>query len=351
VHGPNPIIRLDDRSATHLRSALPGRLVKSRVGSAPACRTAVARRCPIGGGVTDLATPAPKLSVVVCFFNMAREARRTLHSLMPGYQLGVDAKDYEVIAIDNGSTSPLDPVWIESLGPQFRHVRFDARSPSPCAAINNGVREARGVFVTCCIDGARILSPGILRQTLLAVRTYSHPFVYCLSMHLGPQCQNESITNGYDQAREDALLATVDWEVNGYALFKVSSPAPFTVTGFHSRLAESNCFSLRKADYLELGGFDERFVSPGGGLANLDFFNRVHVDERYAPVMLLGEATFHQLHGGVATNVPMSAHPYVRFASEYQEVKGRAFESVYRRPEYFGEVPPEALHLLHAPRE
>ena len=285
-----------------------------------------------------------RLSVILCFFDMPREARRTLHSLTTTYQLGVEAPDYEVIAIDNGSTRPLDPGWVESLGPQFRHVSFDARSPSPCAALNHGVGAARGELVMCCIDGARILSPGILGQTLLATRSYPHPFVYSLSMHIGPQCQNASMMDGYDQTVEDALLATVDWETNGYRLFEVSSP-PANVSGFFSRLRESNCFTLRRADYLELGGFDERLGSPGGGLANLDLFNRVHADDKYAPVMLLGEATFHQFHGGVASNVPLSAHPFARFVQEYEEVKGRPFEPVYRRPDYFGASHAAKQHL------
>lgn len=170
------------------------------------------------------------LSVVVCFFDMRGEARRALHSLTSEYQRGgLDGKDYEVIAIDNGSTRPLDPARVEDLGPQFRHLSFDPRSPSPCTAINLMAREPRGDPVTCCIDGARILSPGILRQTLFATRRYSHPFVYCLSMHLGPQCQNESIMDGCDQATEDALLATIDSAVNCHAFFSVSSPAPPTV--------------------------------------------------------------------------------------------------------------------------
>lgn len=291
------------------------------------------------------------MSIVICFFDMRREARRTLHSLTSAYQLGVDEADYEVLAIDNGSTEPLDPEWVESLGPQFSYDRFDSQSPSPCAALNHAVERACGDFVMCCIDGARILSPGILSRTLRATRLYPNPFVYCLSMHIGPECQNTSMENGYDQAAEDALLAKVDWPANGYSLFSISTPAPKTVSGFFSRLAESNCFTLRKADYLELGGFDDRFLEVGGGLANLDLFNRIHANERYTPVMLLGEATFHQFHGGVASNTPPARHPFERFAREYERIRGQAFSSLYRRPEYFGSLSPESIQLARPPLE
>jgi len=49
---------------------------------------------------------------------------------------------------------------------------------------------------------------------------------------------------------------------------------------------------MKRQDYLNLGGFDERFVSPGEDWPIWMFFKRVHEDSRYSPVMLLGEAHF-----------------------------------------------------------
>lgn len=289
---------------------------------------------------------APTLSVVVNFHGMAREAPRTLHSLTPAYQRGVDPADYAVLAIDNGSRPPLDPGLAERIDARFRHLRHEPRWPSPCAAINAGVAASDGEFVMVCIDGARILSPGILRHALAALRLAPHPFVYTLGMHLGPKPQNESMLEGYDQAREDALLETVDWRGDGYALFGVSSVALSSRNGFFSTLSESNCFALRRDDYLALGGLDEAFTGAGGGLVNLDFFNRVHEDPRFQPVMLLGEATFHQFHGGTATNVPPAQHPWPAMAAEYEAIRGRPFRSSFRPPLYYGEVGEQARRLL-----
>ena len=58
-----------------------------------------------------------RLSVVVVFHDMAREAPRTLHSLSPAYQRDLVTADYEVIAIDNGSTRPLDAAMVASMKP------------------------------------------------------------------------------------------------------------------------------------------------------------------------------------------------------------------------------------------
>ena len=63
----------------------------------------------------------PILSIIVIFHNMRREARRTLYSLNTIYQTNVKSSDYEVIAIDNGSTKPLNSDEICSYGPNFRY--------------------------------------------------------------------------------------------------------------------------------------------------------------------------------------------------------------------------------------
>src|SRR5688500_8268334 len=96
----------------------------------------------------------PNLSVIVNFYNMRREAARTLYTLSAEYQRDVDAADYEVIAVDNGSTSPLDEESVSAFGRGFRYVRVDTRDPSPCAAINAASRTARGENLMVCIDGA-----------------------------------------------------------------------------------------------------------------------------------------------------------------------------------------------------
>lgn len=282
------------------------------------------------------AVGTPRLSVVVNFYNMRREAARTLHTLSCAYQRGVDPSDYEVIAVDNGSTEPLRAADVEGHGPNFRLVSMPPGAPSPCAAINRAVAASRGEFVMVCIDGARMLSPGMLRQSLVALGIHPNVFAYTLGMHLGSRPQNELIDEGYCQEVEDRLLESVDWRGDGYRLFSISSVAYSSRNGYLSELSESNCFALRRSDFDALGGFDERFSSPGGGLANLDFFNRANELAHVRPIMLLGEATFHQFHGGVATNVRPVDHPWERMAAEYAAIHGRPFASVRRAAEYFG---------------
>lgn len=121
---------------------------------------------------------------------MRREAERTLFSLFPWYQRGVRADDYEVIAIDNGSTEPLNGGDVQAAAPHVRYLSYQTASRSPVEAVNLGVELAGGENVAICIDGARILSPRILRYSLMACRAFARPFVCTLGWHLGDEVQN-----------------------------------------------------------------------------------------------------------------------------------------------------------------
>jgi glycosyltransferase involved in cell wall biosynthesis len=263
----------------------------------------------------------PQVSVVVVAFNMARELPRTLRSLSRELQRGVADLDYEVIVVDNGSSTPVGlPAW-----PEFTVVRVhdsDA-SRSPASAVNRGIERARGELIGVLIDGARIASPGVIAQAALASRVNSRALIYTLGFHLGPEIQTRSVPAGYDHATEDALLDSVDWESDPYRLFSIAALAGSSANGWFMPVTESNALFMRREMWSDLGGYDERFQSVGGGFVNLDLFERALRLPDVQPVLLLGEATFHQVHGGVATNAPNP--PFDEFAREYQRIRGHEF--------------------------
>jgi glycosyltransferase involved in cell wall biosynthesis len=286
----------------------------------------------------------PGLSVIVVFRDMGREAPRTLFTLAPEYQRSVDPHDYEVIAVDAGSTPPLEAALVEAHGPRFRLLRVPP-SPSPSAAINEAVRQSTGVAVMVCIDGARMLTPGVVRFTLDAFRTWDDPVVATLAWHLGPKIQNESMLEGYDQLAEDRLLDSVDWRADGYELFRIAAFAGSSRRGWFLPLSESNAVAVRRDTFDRLGGFDEAFQTAGGGLVNLDFHRRACA--AVSPVVhLLGEGSFHQFHGGVATNVPAARHPFPTFHEEYLRLRGEPFAPPTALPVVLGAMPPQALPFL-----
>src|ERR1700704_1378727 len=102
------------------------------------------------------------MSVVVVVYNIPDEAGRTLRSLSASNQRNIDPDDYEVIVVDNGSQPPFDPKTIESLSGNFRLVRINPAPASPARAVNQGLATARGEIIGVMIDGARIVTPGLL---------------------------------------------------------------------------------------------------------------------------------------------------------------------------------------------
>ena len=286
----------------------------------------------------------PALSVIVVFHNMAREAPRTLFTLSADYQRGVCPGDYEVIVVDAGSSAPLEESFVKSFGENFRLFRSPA-APSPVVAVNRAAALARGDAIALCIDGARMLSPGILRLMLDAFKIRQDPLVATLAWHLGPKIQNESMLEGYDQNAEDALLDSVDWRADGYELFRISCLAGSSQNGWFRPIGESNCLATPQSAWKKLGGLHEGFVSPGGGLVNLDFY-REACGQLDPLVILLGEGTFHQFHGGVATNVPLKDHPGANFSVEYERIRGKVFAVEEKPATYLGSMPPQALGFL-----
>ena len=278
----------------------------------------------------------PKLSVIVIGYNMARELPRTIRSLSPAMQRDIEPGDYEVILIDNGSTQTCNEKELKRLLPGLVMYRKQNATVSPVPAVNFGLAVARGDLVGVCIDGARMASPGLLSKALAASRLHRRPVIGTIAFHLGPDVQMESVRHGYNQAIEDKLLARSGWEADGYRLFTISVFAGSSGGGWFELPAESNALFLRAEHWRALGGWDEGFVMPGGGLVNLDTWARVCADPTGELIMLLGEATFHQVHGGIATNLNS---PFDLFHEEYRRLRGRPYERPTRQPLYFGTLP------------
>lgn len=266
----------------------------------------------------------PRLSVIVISYNMAREIPRTILSLSARMQRGIAEEDYEILLIDNGSTRPFDEAQCRAIAGNLRILSLPDAGPSPVRAINLGLAEARGELAGVFIDGARMASPGLLRTALAASMTHPRPVIGTLAFHLGPDVQYKSIHQGYNQAVEDTLLAQSGWESDGYRLFDISVFAGSSQAGWFTLPLETNALFLKRAQWTELGGFDEGFVSAGGGLVNLDTWARACQLPDAQVLFLLGEATFHQFHGGVATNATVS--PSKLFHEEYVRLRGRRFE-------------------------
>jgi Glycosyl transferase family 2 len=297
--------------------------------------------------VADQLERKPSVSVVVILYHMQREAPRTLYSLSAAYQRYIKSDDYEVVVVDNGSNPPFDPGEIDSLPGNFRLIRIDPASPSPAKAINRGLAEARGDVIGVMVDGARIATPGLLHFALHGAHLHDKAVVATLGWYLGYDFQRLSMQGGHDHAYEDALLKSIDWPVDGYRLFEISTMDESSVDGWFQPIAESNALFLRRELWDLLGGVDERFDAPGGGLINLDTFHRALELADSELVIPLGEATFHQLHGGVSNNAlpEIQAANLTSWLRQYEAIRGRPWDLLLPKnpPTYIGTLPSPAL--------
>jgi hypothetical protein len=162
-----------------------------------------------------------------------------------------------------------------------------------------------------------------------------------------------SIQAGYNRQFEDKLLAGIDWPQDGYRLFEIGTPDESSLDGWFFPTQESNALFMKREVWMEHGGADERFDAPGGGLLNLDLFRRAMQLPGARLVRLLGEATFHQFHGGTATNAaPPELHQHLlRWSEQYTQIRGGPYMLPMPRdaPTLIG-IPPRAalVHFLRA---
>jgi len=285
--------------------------------------------------------PLPKLSVVVACYEMAAQIKNTLQSLLPPYQRNISTGDYEIILMDNGSAKMLDE-RTRKISPNLDYIYLSPNesSPSPAPAMNRGVALARAPRLCLMIDGARLLTPGVLSWGMRLLELSPRAMVEVRGWHLGPKWQPESVMDGYDHEEERRLLQAIGWPENGYRLWEVAASTPQVSRGYADPAPESNCIFMSRDLFFETGGFDERSRTPGGGLVNLDFFSRA-VATAGCVFTLLGEGTFHQVHRGAATGLskPILEERFKQWRAE-SEALGQAI-----LPDY------EFILAGHMPRE
>jgi cephalosporin hydroxylase len=282
------------------------------------------------------------LSVVVVVYNMRREAERTLRSLSRTYQRGVDDLDYEVIVVENGSAPDqrLGDELVASYGPEFRYVDMgDDASRSPVAALNRGIEASRGAALALMIDGAHVLTPGVLRYGMLGLRSYEPAVVATQQWYVGPGQQSEAMLAGYDREYEDRLFGEIGWPDDGYLLFDVGH----FIGGrdWFDGMWESNCLFVPRALLDQAGVFDEAFDVAGGGFANLDLYERVGSTPGVTVVSIIGEGSFHQVHGGTTTNQTDADHRAAQltaYRAHYAEMRGRDYRDPGKPLHYVGSM-------------
>lgn len=188
-------------------------------------------------------------------------------------------------------------------------------------------------------------TPGLTGTAVRAARLGERTIIATPAYHLGDEPQMAAVAKGYDQTVEDQLLASVDWRADGDALFTIATLAGSSARGWFGPMGECNALFMARALWTEIGGYDEIFARPGGGLVNHDLYRRACESPDVDLVHLVGEGTFHQYHGGAATSGSAS---HAELWSEYEAIRGRPHRPPTLVPSCFGAVPPSAVAHLEA---
>jgi len=282
------------------------------------------------------------LTILIVIYNMQREAPRTIFSALPPYQKGVSIDNYEILILENGSSKPLDVDYINNLPENVRYLPVPNPTSSPVNALNWGAQQAKSSNLLFCIDGARILSDGLILRGLNQLERNPEAYVYTLGWHLGPDVQMRSVINGYTRDVEDALLTNANWRLEPDRLFEISVLAGSSANAPFIPISESNAFFTSLSLFERIGGYDDRFQMPGGSLCNLEIFERYVTRDNALNILLLSEGTFHQVHGGAATS---KAYTWEEHHAEYQ----RIFSRSYKKPVYdtmFADWPRESTFKI-----
>ncbi|MFG0382629.1 glycosyltransferase [Pseudomonas sp. zbq_18] len=290
----------------------------------------------------------PRLSVIVIVYKMPDQAEKTLYSLSPVYQQGVLEQDYEVIVVENHSDRLLGA---ERACRHARNVRYFQRRETqrtPVHAINFGASQARGQHLAIMIDGARMLTPGVVRLALDAFRIDSQAAVSAPGYHIGHKLQQVAVNEGYDEQAEAALLESIAWPSDGYRLFDISVLSGSCQGGFFQSNYESNFIAMSVKKWHALGGVDPRYNDFGGGNANLDLYKRLLEYPGTAFYMLFGEGSFHQFHGGVTTGTRKAERDiiYKQLDDQDRALRGDNRAPPNVRPVLFGTPHPSVYRFI-----
>ena len=294
-----------------------------------------------------MSSQTPTVSIILIACRMREQLHNTLLTLGPAYQRNCTARDYEVILVENSSAENLDRESIAALPANIHYFLREEDSRSPVPAINFAFEHCRGQYVGLVMDGARMLSPGVIEHALLAQRITGQALTVIPGYHLGGREQHL-----YDNARlalaaEQALLASVNWREDGYELFSIATFSGANRRGYLHPILECNCLFASRENFRRVGDADSRFMQPGGGSVNLHIYRSLGMLPGIELFVVPGEGSFHQFHGGVSTSgYEERDAELARHLEQLNNYWPGGFHALRREPRLLGRLPRQALPFL-----
>ena len=297
-----------------------------------------------------MSTKLAELSIIVVAYNMPGQAMNTLYSLSAKYQRGVSAEEYEVLVIENDSGNNLDPAAVAALGENFHYQLRDEAGISPAPAINEALGRCRGRYVGLLIDGARMLTPRVLKYALQALHVpgavVAVPGYYLTEQGVSERGKTE-LEAQQILSHEENVLAESCWREDGYRLFHQACFSNGNRSGFMEPWMECNALFCQRSLLADIGGAEQRFNLRGGGALNLHLYRQIATSANTRLIVLPGEGNFHQFHGGTTTTPGADRDALVNtFKAQLDEFWPGGFKGISREPALFGAVTEAALPFL-----
>lgn len=314
----------------------------------------------------------PLISIIVVVHNMPEQAWNTLQSLQTPYQRRssqvltdhsvddagaspaqnqqADALNYEVVVVENRSENTLSPERILALPSHFRYLLRDEQGVSPAAAVNAGLELARGDCIGLLIDGARLLSPGVLALVRDAGKAFPNALINVPGYYLSCEGAESDASDATAlTAMEQSHLQSIQWQQNGYRLFERAVFSNGNRHGYLRPFMESTAFFVNRWALDRIGGADESFQLSGGGALILHMFRQLGMMAELDYVVLPGEGNFHQFHGGVSTRRNAERDELVKqFKRQLDSHWQGGYQALSREAIMLGKLPEQALGFLHS---
>jgi hypothetical protein len=103
-----------------------------------------------------------------------------------------------------------------------------------------------------------------------------------------------------------------------------------------------------------LDGCESQFDLRGGGLVNLDFYKRACEAPAVTHIVLHGEGTFHQYHGGVTTGGEAREvrDKFIQASKDqYRRIRGHDYSSPRTDPVYLGALAQQVQKFIYLSSE
>ncbi|MCC6476327.1 glycosyltransferase [bacterium] len=186
----------------------------------------------------------PKASVVIPVFNNLAYTQKCIESLF----VARESTPHEIIVVDDGSTDGTAE-YLRSLGDQIRVVTHD-RNYGFARSCNDGARASHGKLVTFLNNDTEVLPGWLDEMARMMEQDYSIGIV-----------GNLQIFPGSELVQQCGIVCDENGMVHSLYNHRLPASHPVVQVPREFQFIAGSCFLIPRQLFMEVGGFDERFVN------------------------------------------------------------------------------------------